>query len=174
MNKMRADRWLLYAVSSLCVLTGASLWETIVLVPVWASGNPATLSVLRGNVGADSSVLWVVLHSLFELIFLTTLVFSWGLKERRALLLSIAALYLVVRVWTVAYFAPMFLTFQKLSSASYIPASLIEGTVHWKKLNCIRTGAVVALNIWMLMYVGTAIQPIAADSESSRVNRSGA
>jgi len=174
MNKTRPDRWLLYAVSSLCLLTAASLWETIVLVPVWASGNPATLSVLRGNVDVDSSVLWIVLHSLFELIFLATLVFSWGLKERRVPLLTIAAVYLVVRVWTVAYFAPTFLAFQKLSSASDTPASLIASTVQWKNLNYIRTGAVVALNIWMLLYVGTAIRPNAAGSESSRVNRSGA
>lgn len=174
MNMTRADRWLLYAVSSLCVLTGASLWETIVLVPVWASGNPATLSVLRGYVGVDSSVLWVVLHSLLELIFLATAVVNWRLRERRVALLTIAALYLVVRVWTAAYFAPTFLAFQRLSAASDMPASLIESTVHWKNLNYIRTSAVVALNIWMLLYVGTAIQPIAGGSEPSRADRSGA
>jgi hypothetical protein len=174
MNKMRADQWLLYALSSLCVLTGASLWETIVFVPVWASGNPAALSVLRGNVGADSSVLWVVLHSLFEAMYLAALVLNWKLKQRRAGLLAIAVVYVCLRSWTVVYFAPTFLTFQKLSSASDIPKSLIESAVRWKNLNYIRTSAVVALNIWMLMNVGTAIQPIAADSESSRVDRSGA
>ena len=112
--------------------------------------------------------------SLLELIFLVTVVVNWGLKERRVALLTIAALYLVVRVWTAAYFAPTFLTFQKLSAASDMPASLIESTVHWKNLNYIRTSAVVALNIWMLLYVGTAIQPIAAGSEPSRVDQSGA
>jgi hypothetical protein len=174
MNKMRADQWLLYALSSLCVLTGASLWETIVFVPVWASGNPAALSVLRGNVGVDSSVLWVVLHSLFEAMYLAALVLNWKLKQRRAGLLAIAVVYVCLRSWTAVYFAPTFLTFQKLSSASDIPRSLIERAVRWKNLNYIRTSAVVALNIWMLMNVGTAIQPIAADSEFSRVDRSGA
>jgi hypothetical protein len=174
MNKTRADRWLLYAVSSLCLLTGASLWETVVFVPVWASGNPTTLLVIRANAGIDSTVLWIVLHSLFEAIYLAALVLNWKLKERRVALLAIAVMYVGLRLWTASYFAPTFLTFHKWSSASDIPASLIESTVRWKNLNYIRTSAVVALNIWMLMYVGTAIRPIAAGSESSRVDRSGA
>ena len=33
-------------------------------------------------------------------------------------------------MWTAAYFAPTFLAFQKVSSASEIPVSLVEGTVH--------------------------------------------
>lgn len=174
MNKTRPDRWLLYALSSFCLLTGASLWETVVFVPVWASGNPTTLSVIRANVGIDSTVLWIVLHSLFEAIYLATLVLNWKLKHRRAALLAIAVMYVGLRLWTAAYFAPTFLTFQKLSSASDIPASLIESTVHWKNLNYIRTSAVVALNIWMLLYVGTAIQPGIADSQSSRAEQGGA
>jgi hypothetical protein len=174
MNKTRADRWLLYAVSSLCLITGASLWETVVFVPVWASGNPTNLSVIRANVGIDSTVLWIVLHSLFEVIYLAALVLNWKLKQRQAALLAIAVMYVGLRLWTVAYFAPTFLTFQKLSSASDIPEALIESTVRWKNLNYIRTSAVVALNIWMLLYVGAAIQPIAAGSEPSRVDRSGA
>jgi hypothetical protein len=171
---MRADRWLLFAVASFCVFTGASLWETIVFVPVWASGDPATLSVLRANAGVDSATLWIVLHSLFELIFFAALVFNWKLKSRRNVLLAMAAVYCILRVWTGFYFAPTFLTFQRLSAASDIPASFIQSTVHWKTLNFIRTSAVVALNIWMLLYVGAAIQPIAGGSEPSRVDRSGA
>jgi hypothetical protein len=171
---VRVDRWLLFAVASFCVLTGASLWETIVFVPVWASGDPATLTVLRANAGVDSATLWIVLHSLFELIFFAALVSSWKLKARRNALLAMATVYCILRVWTGVYFAPTFLTFQKLSAASDIPASLIQSTVRWKNLNYIRTGAVVALNIWMLMYVGTAIRPNNAGSESSRVDRSGA
>jgi len=174
MNKTRPDRWLLLALSSFCLLTGASLWETVVFVPVWASGSPATLSVIRANVGIDSTVLWIVLHSLFEAIYLAALVLNWKLKQRRAGLVAIAVMYVCLRLWTTAYFAPTFLAFQKLSSASDIPEALIESTVRWKNLNYIRTSAVVALNIWMLKYVGTAIQPIAADSEISRVDRSGA
>jgi hypothetical protein len=174
MNKTRSDQWLLYAVSSFCLLTGASLWETVVFVPVWASGNPVTLSAIRANVGIDSTVLWLVLHSLFEAIYLAALVFNWKLKQRRAVLLAIAVMYACLRLWTAAYFAPTFLTFQKLSSASDIPTSLIESTMHWKNLNYIRTGAVVTLNIWMLLYVGTAIQPSIADSEASGIHPSGA
>jgi hypothetical protein len=93
MNETRPDRWLLWALSSFCLLTGASLWETVVFGPVWASGSPATLSVIRANVGIDSTVLWIMLHSLFEAIYLAAQVLNWKLKQRRAGLLAIAVAY---------------------------------------------------------------------------------
>jgi hypothetical protein len=156
---MRADRWLLFAVASFCVLTGASLWETIVFVPVWASGNPATLTVLRANAGVDSAALWIVLHSLFELVFLGALVSNWKLKSRRNALLMIAVVYLILRVWTGVYFAPAFLNFQRLASMLPPSATLVQSTLRWKHLNYVRTVAVVALNIWMLVYVAFARMP---------------
>jgi hypothetical protein len=152
-----ADRWLLYSLCAFFLITGASLWETVVFVPVWASGNPATLTVLEGNAGLDSTILWLVVHSLFEIILLLTLVFNWKTKSRRAPLLLLGILYAVIRIWTVLYFAPSFLDFQKLSSRPEIASSLIARTVLWEKLNYVRTGLVVALNISMLLYVNRTL-----------------
>lgn len=153
MNRVRADKWLLYALSALFLLTGASIWETVVFVPVWASGNPANLSVLQANAGIDSSLFWLICHSAFEGIFILTLIFNWNLKGRRTALLFFAALYAIIRIWTVVYFAPSFLEFQKLSSQAHIVGVLTERTLRWKELNYIRTALVGILNLAMLFCV---------------------
>jgi hypothetical protein len=147
MHNARADSWLLYILCAFFVLTGASLWETVVFIPMWISGNPATLTVLERNIGVDSSVLWVVVHSLFETILLFTLVFNWKTKSRRSAFQFFGILYAVIRAWTVLYFAPSFLRFQKLSSHPPLASSLIAQTLLWEKLNYVRTALVVALNI---------------------------
>jgi hypothetical protein len=151
MDHARADRWLLYCMSAFFLMTGASLWETAVFVPVWASGNSATLITLGSRTGIDSAFLWVSVHSLFEVISLLTLVFNWRLQSRRNALLVIFALYAVIRLWTIVYFAPSFLKFQKLASDPTLTTTLIEATIRWKRLNYVRTVLVTLLNIFTLM-----------------------
>jgi hypothetical protein len=169
MHNTRADRWLLYSLCAFFLMTGASLWETMVFVPVWASGNPATLTVLEGDAGLNSAALWVIVHSLFEIILLLTLVFNWKTKSRRTALVLLGILYTVIRAWTVFYFAPSFLDFQRLSSHPPIASSLIAQTLLWEKLNYVRTALVAALNIAMLLYVNRVFLSEESNSSPARL-----
>ncbi|HTB98472.1 MAG TPA: hypothetical protein VK716_15790 [Terracidiphilus sp.] len=153
MNYRRADAWLLYCLSAFWLMTGASLWETAVFVPIWASARPGALTVLKGDVGMDAAYLWVSVHSIFEVILLFTLISNWNDRPRRNALLAFTFLYAVVRAWTILYFAPSFLTFQRLSANSQFANPLLEGVVRWKNLNLIRTSLVTGLNVAFLAYV---------------------
>lgn len=168
-HNTRADKWLLYSLCAFFLMTGASLWETVVFVPVWASGRPATLAVIEGNTGLDLSVLWIAIHFLFEIILLFTLVFNWKMKSRRAALLLLGLFYAAIRAWTIFYFAPSFLDFQKLSSHPPIASSLVSQTLRWEKLNYIRTALVVALNIAMLLYVNRTFLSEESNRSSARL-----
>jgi hypothetical protein len=153
MNYPRANAWLLCCLSASCLMTGASLWETAVFVPIWASARPGALTVLQGDVGTDVSYLWVSVHSIFELVLLFTLIFNWKDRPRRNALLALAFVYAAVRAWTILYFAPSFLAFQRLSVTSEFANPSVEGVVRWKNLNLIRTCLVTGLNIVFLAYV---------------------
>jgi hypothetical protein len=157
MYRTRADRWLLYSMSAFSFLTGASIWETVIFVPFWASGNPSRLAILQGNAGIESAHLWVAVHSVFEMIFLVALIFNWKLKNRRAELVIVGVPYAVVRVWTIFYFARSFLEIQRHSAHPEYVSSLIAQTLLWEKLNYVRTALVAALNVPMLVYVNRAI-----------------
>jgi hypothetical protein len=134
-------------------MTGASLWETAVFVPSWASGRRGALAVLRGDVGLDAAYLWVSVHTIFEVLLLFTLIFNWKDRPRRNALLAFAFVYAAVRAWTILYFAPSFLVFQKLSVHPEIANPILESAARWKNLNLIRTCLVTSLNIAYLAYV---------------------
>jgi len=153
MNYRRADAWLLYCVSVFWLMTGASLWETAVFVPIWASARPGALVVLRGDVGMDAAYLWVSVHTIFELVLLFTLIFNWKHRPRRNVLLAFTFVYAAVRAWTILYFAPSFLAFQRLSVHPEIANSILENAVRWKSLNLIRTCLVIGLNIAFMVYI---------------------
>lgn len=101
----------------------------------------------------DAAYLWVSVHSIFEVILLFTLISNWNDRPRRNALLAFTFLYAVVRAWTILYFAPSFLTFQRLSANSQFANPLLEGVVRWKNLNLIRTSLVTGLNVAFLAYV---------------------
>ena len=153
MNYRRADAWLLCCLSVFWLMTGASLWETAVFVPIWASARPGALAVLQGDVGMDASYLWVSVHTIFEIVLLFTLIFNWKDRPRRNALLAFAFVYAAVRAWTILYFAPSFLAFQRLSVRQEIAKSILESAVRWKNLNLVRTGLVTGLNIAFIVYV---------------------
>jgi hypothetical protein len=159
MNYGRANAWLLCCLSAFCLMTGASLWETAVFVPIWSSGRPGGLTVLRGDVGIDASYLWVTVHSVFEITLLFALIFNWRIKPRRNVLLAFGVVYVAVRLWTIFYFAPSFLAFQKLADSPEIAYPLLEGAGRWKSLNLIRTGLVTCLNFALLAYVIKTLSP---------------
>jgi hypothetical protein len=150
MNQLRADKWLLYSLSACFFMTGASLWETVIFTPAWTLGVPSSLAILQPPNGLNPVYFWVIVHSLFEIIFIAALVFNWKIKETRKPLLAIFALYAVIRIWTLCYFAPTFIEFQKIPYNQIVDISLTQRTQLWKNLNYLRTGILIYLNLWML------------------------
>lgn len=152
MNYRHANAWLLCCLSMFWLMTGASLWETAVFVPIWASARQGALTVLQGNAGVDASYLWVAVHSIFEIVLVFTLISNWKDRPRRNALLEGAFVYAAIRAWTILYFAPTFLAFQRLSVHPEIANPIIESAVRWKNLNLVRTILVTGLNIAFTIY----------------------
>ena len=89
---------------------GASLYEYIVVDTVWPA-NTALIQPGRG--GMNRKFFWAPLHGVLNLALLVALWACWGQPDVRAWLLAALGLYLVMRVWTFAYFIPRALAFEQ-------------------------------------------------------------
>jgi hypothetical protein len=158
-NQNRGNRWILYSLCALFFTTGASLWETIIFTPVWTAGAPKSLSFL-GTKGLHPAAFWFVAHSLSEVILILALVFNWKVNDRRMPLLAMVVLYAIVRIWTLAYFAPTFIEFQNFPFTPTVDEALTGRTLLWRNLNYVRTGLVVLLNVWMLIFFKKIYIPV--------------
>ncbi len=135
--------WLL--VIALGIQTGAGLFETRVLVPLWASSPPqSVLAYVAVPIRADSGRrLWIILTPLTAIISLLNLVAAWLYAgPARAWWLFASASALFVIVVTFAYFVPVLL---RLPDAAKMPEAQLTRMVRlWVRLNWCRFVILVA------------------------------
>jgi hypothetical protein len=129
--------WLL--VISLGIQTGAGLFETRVLVPLWASSPPqSVLAYLAVTIRPDSGRrFWIILTPLTGIISLLNLAAAWLYAgPARPCWLFAAASALFVIVVTFAYFVPVLL---RLPNAAKMPEDQLTRMVRlWVRLNWCR------------------------------------
>lgn len=135
--------WLL--VISLGIQTGAGLFETRVLVPLWACSPPqSVLAYLAVPIRPDSGRrLWIILTPLTGIISLLNLVaaFLYAGPARTWWLFAAGSALLVIIV-TFAYFIPVLL---RLPDAAKIPGAQLTRMVRlWVLLNWLRFMILVA------------------------------
>jgi hypothetical protein len=151
----RPTQWLFWCIMAYFVMNGAQILETAVMVPAWTAAPPSTLYFFQKPYGLDFKVFWITVHSLHEIIFIVALVLNWKDKQRRKPLLLLFIAHMVVRVWTVSYFAPTIIWFQSLPVTDAVDEVLVQKAALWKNLNYLRVGLFIAINMLMVPLLKT-------------------
>ncbi|HZY82575.1 MAG TPA: transposase [Cyclobacteriaceae bacterium] len=146
----RAEAWLLITTLIYFIMNGAGIFETAVIIPKWTASPPDSLQIFKGEYGIDLKIFWIVMHSVHEITFIVAIVFCWQIEGVREMLLVLFGVHFAVRVWTLAYFAPSVMEFQKIANTGETVPGLIERTMRWKNLNYVRTAAFIGVSIGMV------------------------
>ncbi|HJQ38517.1 MAG TPA: hypothetical protein VKB93_15370 [Thermoanaerobaculia bacterium] len=146
MNVTTIALWAL--VIALGIQVGAGIFETRVLVPLWSSNPPASLTEfyaqpLRPDSGRR---MWVILSPMTTLISVVNFVLALMSRTPwRQWWLASAACSLAVMVATFAYFVPALMSFAR--SAEHPSAMVADQTRRWVILNYLR--ALVLILGWV-------------------------
>lgn len=146
----RAEIWLLITTLAYFMMNGAQLFETAAIIPKWTASPPESLAMLGGKYGLDLKVFWIVTHSLHEVTFLLALIFCWKIDPVRNWLLFLFLLHVAVRAWTLMYFAPNIIEFQKIAASGTTDTNLPIRTSQWRILNYFRVGIFVAISFGLI------------------------
>jgi ubiquinone/menaquinone biosynthesis C-methylase UbiE len=124
------------------VVIGGSLYEHLVVDPVWP-GNGTIIQPEHG--GINRKVFWGPIHGALTLAFPVALWAGWRNLATRCWLLVALAAYLALRVWTLIYFIPLALRFE---TEGVSDASLAQ---RWVLLSVLRLPLVLAAAaaLWM-------------------------
>lgn len=143
----RAETWLFVTTLAYFLMNGAQIFETAVVVPQWTASPPESFQMLRN---LDLKNFWIVMHSIHEITFILAVIFCWRLDPVRNWLLILLAAHFAVRVWTLMYFAPNIIGFQKMTDTVTTGMDLANKTALWQALNYVRVGIFVAVSIGLI------------------------
>jgi hypothetical protein len=146
----RAEAWLLITTLIYFIMNGAGIFETAVIIPKWTASPPDSFQIFKGEYGIDLKIFWIVMHSVHEITFIVAIIFCWSIPGVREMLLMLFAVHFGVRVWTLTYFAPGIMEFQKIAQTGEAVPGIVERTARWKNLNYIRTATFIAVSIGMV------------------------
>jgi hypothetical protein len=131
-------------------MNGAQIFETAVIVPKWSASPPASLQIFHGKFGLDFKWFWIFAHSIHEITFILAIIYCWQLTEIRNSLLILFVIHMAVRAWTLAYFAPNIIAFQRLADLDGVPKTLPLKVKRWRQLNYIRVALFIAVSLALL------------------------
>ncbi|WP_278380061.1 transposase [Chryseobacterium arthrosphaerae] len=146
----RAEIWLCITTLLYFMMNGAQIFETLVFVPQWVSSPPQNFKLLLDGKGVSLKIFWIIFHSVHEITFILALVFCWKIDPVRNWLLVLFIAHIAVRAWTLIFFAPNIIDFQKLAETSVIPENLASRTSAWQNLNYIRVVIFIAISIGLI------------------------
>jgi len=144
----RAEIWLCITTLIYFLMNGAQIFETLVFVPKWTVSPPDNFKLLLDGQGASLKTFWIVFHSLHEVAFILAIVFCWKIDPVRNWLLILFAVHFAVRVWTILFFAPNIIDFQKVAADPSLAKDLVNRTSVWQTLNYVRVA------IFMIVSMG--------------------
>lgn len=154
----RAEIWLLITLLFYFLMNGAQIFETAVLVPKWTASPPESLKLLADKNGASLKTFWIILHSLHEITFILAIVFCWKIDPVRNWLLILFVLHFAVRVWTILYFAPQIMNFEKIACTGSNFPNLEHSVALWQTFNYIRVGAFILFSIGLIPLIMQVMQ----------------
>ncbi|THF49818.1 transposase [Flavobacterium supellecticarium] len=146
----RAEIWLCITTLLYFLMNGAQIFETLVFAPKWMASPPDSFKLLLDGKGTSLKIFWIVLHSLHEITFVLAIIFCWKIEPVRNWLLILFALHFAVRVWTLSYFAPNIIDFQKIAETPSLAQDLIRRTSLWQTLNYVRVAIFVAISFGLI------------------------
>ena len=146
----RAEVWLCITTLIYFLMNGAQIFETVVFVPKWTASPPDSFKLLVDGHGTSLKLFWIIFHSLHEITFILAIVFCWKIDPIRNWLLILIAIHFAVRVWTLSYFAPNIIDFQKVAENPSLTKDLIKRTSLWQTLNYVRVAIFIAVSIGLI------------------------
>lgn len=155
----RAEAWLMITTLIYFIMNGAGIFETAVIIPKWSAAPPASFQLFKGEYGIDLKFFWIAMHSIHEVTFIVAIIFCWNIPGVREWMLLLFGIHFGVRVWTLTYFAPNIIEFQKIANGTAeITSDLAARTKRWRNLNYIRTAAFIAVSGGVLAILLTLLQ----------------
>lgn len=145
----RAEIWLCITTLIYFLINGAQIFETFVIVSKWTASPPESLHYFRGKYAMDLKTFWIIIHSIHEITFILALVFCWKLDIRNSLLI-LFVIHFAVRLWTILYFAPNIMEFERIANSENSTQNLIGKATLWRNLNYIRVGIFIAVSIALI------------------------
>lgn len=162
----KAEMWLLVTTLVYFLMNGAQIFETVAVVPKWSASPPESFALISGPYGIDLKKFWIILHSIHEITFFIALYFCWKIDPVRNWLLLLLGIHVAVRVWTLFYFAPNIIEFQKISTEnSYAHSDLVAKTTMWRSLNYLRVAIFIGVSIGLVPLLNKVINLKASFSE---------
>jgi hypothetical protein len=110
---------------------GGGLYEHMVLTPIWALSPPMSFSIIQSGTGVPLQHFWIPIHVAITVFLLLSLVLIWQERKARRFLLIGFGSYLVMRVWSMLFFIPEMLSFQKAPLDSPPSAELTTRVAQW-------------------------------------------
>jgi hypothetical protein len=93
------------------IMFGGGIYETLLVDRVWPD-NPAVIQPERG--GLDRKLFWMPAHALYELALFISLWMLWSAGDARWWTAAALVVHFAARAWSMAYFIPRALRFEKL------------------------------------------------------------
>lgn len=147
---IRAEVWLTITTLVYFLMNGAQIFETFVIIPKWTANAPFSFQMFKGEFGLDLKTFWIAIHSLHEITFIVAIVFCWELDFIRNWLLILFIIHFTVRVWTIAYFAPNIIEFQRIANGNILVQNLAQKANMWRKLNYLRVILFLAVSFGLI------------------------
>jgi hypothetical protein len=146
----RAESSLMITMLVYFLLNGAQIFETAVIVPKWTADPPDSFHIFNGPQGLDFKAFWIITHSIHELTFIASIICCWQISPVRNWLIILFAIHFAVRVWTLTYFAPNIIAFQKMEGTVHNSTELLKRALQWKNLNYIRVALFIMVSLALL------------------------
>jgi len=146
----RAETWLFITTLLYFLINGAQIFETAVFVPKWTKSPPLTFDLLNEKIGVSLKTFWTVFHSIHEITFILAILFCWKIEPIRNWLIILFIIHFAVRVWTILYFAPNIMKFQKIYQSGLNYENLIQRVSLWKMLNYVRVGIFLVVSLGLI------------------------
>ncbi|UUC44118.1 transposase [Flavobacterium cerinum] len=147
---IRAEIWLCITTLIYFLMNGAQIFETLVFVPKWTTSPPDNFHLLLDGKGASLKNFWIIFHSIHEITFVVAIVFCWKIDPVRNWLLILFVIHFAVRVWTLSFFAPNIIDFQKVAETPSLAIDLVNRISLWQKLNYVRVVIFIAVSVGLI------------------------
>ncbi|WP_319452175.1 MULTISPECIES: hypothetical protein [unclassified Mycobacterium] len=108
-----------------CASLGGSLYEGLVLDPIWPN-RPAIIQPKHG--GVSRRRFWIPIHTLFEVALVAAVVVTWGDGDVRTAMLVALISHAVMRAWSLVDFVPKAVGFEKADPATIDRAVAVRWT----------------------------------------------
>jgi hypothetical protein len=151
------QRWmkgtLIVLITLLGMELGGAFYEWIVVASQWSAFPPESFGVLQGDYALPLDSFWMPLHMMVQVVIIAALILCWKDKKKRNLMLSLAGLYILLRVPTFMYFIPELEYFRTTSTAAPWTQEIQDRADRWVLLSIGRTTAIAASYVlaWMTL-----------------------